>query len=75
MHGYLHINYCFFIIIPVGPKNNYYDQLGVCEVITRSGNIERMTCYKRGLPFICKVAAKDAPYDEHCHVFGKSKSE
>ncbi|CAH0604910.1 unnamed protein product [Chrysodeixis includens] len=41
-----------------------------CDVVTRKGEVETMPCYQR-LPFICKVDAKDAPYDRHCDVYGK----
>ncbi|KAJ8722476.1 hypothetical protein PYW07_003656 [Mythimna separata] len=41
-----------------------------CQVGTRSGDIETTECYRQ-FPFICKVAAKDAPYDAHCDVYGK----
>nr|AFC35299.1 immunlectin A [Antheraea pernyi] len=40
-----------------------------CDVVTRQGDVDSFPCYRQ-LPFICKVEAKDAPYDEHCHVFG-----
>lgn len=45
-----------------------------CDVVTRKGEIDTLPCYHR-LPFICKVEAKDAPYDRHCDVYGKGKLE
>ncbi|KAJ8725866.1 hypothetical protein PYW08_004049 [Mythimna loreyi] len=59
-------------IIDLTPSDNgnSYVRGAECSVGTRTGEIEIMPCYRQ-LPFICKVAAKDAPYDEHCHVFGK----
>ncbi|KAL0894174.1 hypothetical protein ABMA27_014200 [Loxostege sticticalis] len=41
-----------------------------CEVMTREGEVESMDCF-RSLPFICKVEAKDAPYNKECKVYGR----
>ncbi|XP_063359264.1 secretory phospholipase A2 receptor-like [Cydia amplana] len=39
-----------------------------CEVVNREGQIESSLCYFE-LPFICKVNAKDAPYNEECGTY------
>ncbi|KAJ0180723.1 hypothetical protein K1T71_004127 [Dendrolimus kikuchii] len=39
------------------------------EVLSRSGQVESYSRF-HSLPFICKVEAKNAPYDSHCKVFG-----
>ncbi|PZC84662.1 macrophage mannose receptor 1 [Helicoverpa armigera] len=57
-------------IIDLDPEDDDIEETGECDVVTRDGDIETMYCY-RDLPFICKVEAKDAPYDPHCNVFGK----
>ncbi|XP_047988860.1 uncharacterized protein LOC125228365 isoform X2 [Leguminivora glycinivorella] len=41
-----------------------------CEVVTRKGEIESTGCWRQA-PFICKVDAASAPYDEHCGAYGK----
>ncbi|RVE44445.1 hypothetical protein evm_010922 [Chilo suppressalis] len=41
-----------------------------CEVVTRHGKIEATYCSRR-LPFICKVPARDAPYNSECGVYSK----
>lgn len=43
-----------------------------CEVITRRGEVESLSCYSPW-PFICKVDAKDAPYDVNCDIYGTGK--
>ncbi|XP_063620511.1 uncharacterized protein LOC134792958 [Cydia splendana] len=45
-------------------------QLMECEVVTRNGDIESTGCW-RDAPFICKVDASSAPYDEQCGTYGK----
>lgn len=58
-------------LTPTSSSEIDFNHIGSCEVGTRSGAIETAMCY-RNLPFICKVDAKDAPYDEHCHVYGRN---
>uniref|UniRef100_A0A2A4J067 C-type lectin domain-containing protein n=1 Tax=Heliothis virescens TaxID=7102 RepID=A0A2A4J067_HELVI len=58
-------------IIDLDTEENDVEETGQCEVATRDGELEMMYCY-RDLPFICKVDAKDAPYDKHCNVFGRN---
>ncbi|XP_068629979.1 C-type mannose receptor 2-like [Battus philenor] len=41
-----------------------------CEVLTSEGSTKSTFC-TNSLPFICKVEAKDAPYNQHCNVYGK----
>ncbi|KAI8434683.1 hypothetical protein MSG28_003215 [Choristoneura fumiferana] len=41
-----------------------------CEVITRAGGIATNPCW-RYAPFICKVEARAAIYDDQCGVYGK----
>ncbi|XP_026757953.1 lymphocyte antigen 75-like [Galleria mellonella] len=40
-----------------------------CNVVTRHGDVEKYTC-TNSLPFICKVDANQAPYDDACGVYG-----
>ncbi|XP_053626056.1 macrophage mannose receptor 1 [Plodia interpunctella] len=42
-----------------------------CDVLTRDGDIQKYRC-ALGLPFICKVDAKDAYFDATCNVHSKS---
>ncbi|KAJ2952875.1 hypothetical protein O0L34_g7240 [Tuta absoluta] len=39
-----------------------------CDVVDRKGELKSTPCYNRR-PFVCKVTATDAPYDEHCNVY------
>jgi hypothetical protein len=48
-------------------------RLHVCDVVNRKGETETAPCFTL-LPFICKVEAKDAPYNSECDVFGKGKN-
>ncbi|XP_047988038.1 secretory phospholipase A2 receptor-like isoform X3 [Leguminivora glycinivorella] len=45
-----------------------FDSRRKCEVVNREGQIESSICYFE-LPFICKVNAKDAPYNEECGTY------
>ncbi|XP_075969896.1 uncharacterized protein LOC142972559 [Anticarsia gemmatalis] len=57
-------------IIDLNPPETDSDRRNAngCMVVTREGAVENMRCY-RSLPFICKVNARDAPYDPHCEVY------
>nr|AKP99431.1 LL3 [Spodoptera exigua] len=57
-------------IIDLEEPPNFSERFGSCVVGTRNGDVETSVCY-RGLPFICKVSAMDAPYDRHCNVYGR----
>ncbi|KAF9412713.1 hypothetical protein HW555_008857 [Spodoptera exigua] len=61
-------------IIDLEEPPNFSERFGSCVVGTRNGDVETSVCY-RGLPFICKVSAMDAPYDRHCNVYGRAYSE
>lgn len=63
-----------FLVSPSSADVDTDNNIGQCDVATRSGDIETIACF-RELPFICKVAAKDAPYDQHCGVYGNSKCQ
>ncbi|KAL4711973.1 hypothetical protein ACJJTC_011280 [Scirpophaga incertulas] len=39
-----------------------------CDAVDRSGEIVNLQCYQRH-PFMCKVTARDAPYDRVCDVY------
>lgn len=43
-----------------------------CAVLSRRGDIEKVNCFQQ-LPFVCKVEAKNAPYDSHCDVLASGK--
>ncbi|XP_037295649.1 C-type lectin domain family 4 member M [Manduca sexta] len=49
------------------PRDTWHS---ACDVVTRTGEVETYPCY-RELPFICKVDARDAPYDNHCGVYAR----
>ncbi|XP_047527687.1 lymphocyte antigen 75-like [Vanessa atalanta] len=41
-----------------------------CDVLTRDGEIKTYECY-RTLPFVCKVEANQAYFDNRCMVYGR----
>lgn len=44
-----------------------------CDILTRNGEVESTpNCFMKR-PFVCKVDAKDAPYDSQCGVYSTRK--
>ncbi|KAM3963069.1 C-type lectin 11 [Aphomia sociella] len=41
----------------------------VCNILTRHGELESYRC-THSIPFICKVDANEAPYDDACDIYG-----
>ncbi|KAI5641738.1 lectin c-type domain-containing protein [Phthorimaea operculella] len=50
------------------PTSRWSPSESTCDVIDRRGEVKTTPCYYRH-PFVCKVAATEAPYDEHCDVY------
>ncbi|XP_073943666.1 uncharacterized protein isoform X1 [Choristoneura fumiferana] len=54
--------------VMVASDVNQYSSNYECNVVNRKGKIEKTTT-RQELPFVCKVAAKDAPYSKECGVY------
>ncbi|XP_072944212.1 uncharacterized protein [Epargyreus clarus] len=51
-------------------QSNERFNLNDCEVVTRSGEVQKLLCLANA-PFICKVEANEAPYDPQCKVYSR----
>lgn len=63
----------YFSVEPEDENNHLYTRTEE-DVMDRNGQIESYYGYQ-DLPYVCKVEAKNAPYNEECDVYAKGTSK